>query len=89
MILFNTARSAEAPWIGDMAGTQPKGEQMSATEFSSLPYTLKNVIVPVMFDGNMRRRHHRSWFFEDEHGDAVTVNQERHVEEALSPFWGS
>ena len=28
-------------------------------------------------------------FFEDEHGDAVTVNQERHVEEALSPFCGS
>ena len=37
----------------------------------------------------MRRRHHRPWFFEDEHGDAVTVNQERHVEEASSPFWGS
>ena len=47
------------------------------------------VTVPVMFDGNMRRRHHRPWFFEDEHGDAVTVNQERHVDEALSPFWGS
>ena len=42
-----------------------------------------------MFDDNMRRRHHRPWFFEDEHGDAVTVNQERHVEEALCPFWGS
>ena len=42
-----------------------------------------------MFDGNMRRRHHRSWFFEDEHGDEVTVNQERHAEEALSPFRGS
>ena len=49
---------------GDMAGTQPKGEQTSATEFSSLAYTLKKVIVPVMFDGKMRRRHHCSWFFE-------------------------
>ena len=72
-----------------MAGTQSKGEHTSAIEFSSLPYPLKKITVPVMFDGNMRRRHHRPWFFGDEHGDAVTVNQEQHVEEALSPFWGN
>ena len=89
MKIFNTAQLAGAPWLGGCGRNAAQREQMSATEFSSLPCTLKKVTVPVMFDGNMRRRHHRPWFFEDEHGDAVTVNQERHVEEALSPFWGS
>ena len=33
-----------------------------------------------------RRSSHRPIFFEDENGDAVTVNQERYVQQALVPF---